>query len=157
MATHNDLPRPELPTFASGSSIDGILFSPGRYVPSIFLPPGNLRADGLGVASDSPYYPARVVDYRHIGYHAPIMLPLPCDSEGEIQRRRRIRVTHLDEEAWREKDQQLSVRLEELILWEWLTRRLADVGRCFKNKTQAITDVFYDERRQIRRPSVGDP
>ena len=85
------------------------------------------------------------------------MLPLPCDSEGEIQRRRRIRVTHLDEEAWREKDQQLSVRLEELILWEWLTRRLADVGRCFKNKTQAITDVFYDERRQIRRLSVGDP
>ena len=52
-----ELVDPDVPTFAMGSSIDKILFLPGFYIPSTFLPPGSTRFQDsidLGVA---PYYP----------------------------------------------------------------------------------------------------
>ena len=49
-AALNALIDPVLPTYASGSSISKIQSSPGRYVPSIFLPRGNLQGNGLSTA-----------------------------------------------------------------------------------------------------------
>ena len=46
---------PDVPTYALGTSIDKVLFLPGHYIPSTFLPPGEQKLDDDGGQWGDPY------------------------------------------------------------------------------------------------------
>ena len=76
-----ELVNPNIPTFATGSATDEILRVPGDYIPSNFSPPANSFVQiAEGVIEDRPVYPAKVLDYKCLSDHLPVLLPIP----GEV-------------------------------------------------------------------------
>ena len=110
----NVLLNPELPTHASGSSIDKLLVASGHYIPSTFPPPGNSQGDGQEILSDTSDFPACVVVYPHIGDHAPIMRRILCGSEEIVKSEYRLRAADMTDEEWQQKDMLLRGRLAKL-------------------------------------------
>ena len=141
-AALSKLLNPELSTFLLGSSIDEILFARGHYIASTVLPPGGVLGDSVGMLGAEPSYPASVVEYPHVGDHAPVMKPLPCDAEEALRERRKIQVKHLNEEAWLAKDHEIGLSSERLLSAELLRQRKMDVGRCYARLMHAIQETF---------------
>ena len=85
-----ELTNPERPTFATGSTLDKFLLTPGTYVPPSLLPspPGTLQ-EGLR-DGEALQYPGAVVDCSHISDHIPIVLPLTYQPPGRPKGRRKL-------------------------------------------------------------------
>ena len=104
-----ELVGPEVPTYALGSSIDKMLFMPGFYVPSSFLPPGDSRLADQVDAWEAAYYPAAVLEYPMFSDHSPIMAPLSGDAtRNEGSGERRFRVGNLSEEDRQDREEEMS-------------------------------------------------
>ena len=76
-----ELVNPCIPTYATGSAINKILFAPGGYMPSTFLPTKGAEWTYREARTDDQYFPASVINCTHISDHLPIILPIPCDKE----------------------------------------------------------------------------
>ena len=104
-----ELVDPDIPTFALGSSIDKILFLPGFYIPSSFLPQGGSRLRDRAEPWEAQYYPAEVVDYPMFSDHSPIMVPLSSDAKTRRgDDARRFRVGDLTEQDWEDRETEMS-------------------------------------------------
>ena len=156
-AALTELLSPEHPTLSSGSSIDKLLFPPGHYIPSTFLPSGGLLADSGGAAGEEPFFPASVVNFEHVGDHTPILLPLPCDADATIQEKREMRIKHLDEDMWIQKDQEMQGSLEHHLPADLLDQPKMVIDRCYARLPAAIREAFYSENRSCKRPETTDP
>ena len=154
-----ELVNPETPTFALGSSLDKLLFLPGYYIPSTFLPPGESRLPERDSMGEEPYYPAMVLDYPHLSDHSPILLPLPSDSKDPEQpATRRLRVGHLSKEEWEERDANLSALLARTMPDEvpGLVGEI-NVAHYHAGLIRAINKVLAGEQRRTRENRSVDP
>lgn len=119
----------EVPTFAAGTSVGKFLLTPGFYIPSTFLPPGDGECERMVDVSDTPYYPAALAECPPKGGHAPIVPPISCDTEEVSWPQRRLLVRHLGAGTWIGRNTQEREQLEGAWPRDVLTRPLANVPR----------------------------
>ena len=101
--------------------------------------------DGFRGKSDAPYYPAAVADYPHVGDHAPLILPIPVDTEDALKSQRRMRVKNPGTEERVNKNQQLAERLRAKIPHRGQRAKHINPGKYYNATVMAITEAFQDE------------
>ena len=153
-----ELVDPREPTYTSGSAIDKLLFLPGRYIPSTFLPTKGSEETGLTMSMEDQFFPAQVVKLDHISDHYPIVLPVPCDAEEKIKdKTNRVRVGKLTEEEWEEKDTALRMELEQNWPIKKLHGPITNIRRLHKSITRSLNKVFLKERSAPKEKKETDP
>ena len=153
-----ELVDPRIPTYTSGSAIDKLLFIPGRYIPSTFLPTRGTEETGFTMNMEDQYFPANVVQWDHISDHYPIVLPIPCDAEEKIKdKTNRVRVGKLSKEDWEEKDLALQKEMEREWPQEKLQRPTTNIRRLSKGITRALNKIFQKERSAPKEKPDVDP
>ena len=154
-----ELVDPETPTFALGSSLDKLLFLPGRYVPSTFLTPGESRLPERDTLGDEPFFPALALGYPHLSDHSPILLPMPSGSKDmEQPATKRLRVGPLTKEEWEERDANLSAPLTRTMPEE-IPGRVGEINvtRYHVGLVRALNSVLAGERRRAGGGGGVDP
>ena len=102
---------PVLPTATTGSTLDHVLFIPGYYIPSTFLPP-DFQEEAQGAHVENTAYPASVLPTESISDHYPVVLPIPCDIEHATKKTIRLQLKTLTDEDWSERNNILSETLQ---------------------------------------------
>ena len=135
---------PGVPTINTLSSIDKILFVPGGYIPSTFLPP-DFQESGAHTRGDEILYPATVLPQCAISDHYPIALPIPCDGEESFKTSRRLKLDSLTEMEWEERNETVE---------EALRSNQETLSNAIRNKN---VDHFYNKLEAIIRTAFrGD-
>ena len=102
-----ELADPHLPTFATGSSLDKILLSPGRDIPEEWLSPLNPTTQDEDLSPLArPFYPAEIFPEPWIDNHHPLRITLSGKQEEDSQPWRTLQINNLTQPEWVEKNQQ---------------------------------------------------
>ena len=99
------------------------------------------------------------MDYPQLSDHAPILLPIPCDTrDGLPKQNRRLRVGRLSDEEWSERDEAISSILARK-LPEGVNGLEPDLNapHFCDILVSAIYQVFESERVRPPRPNRPDP
>ena len=97
------------------------------------------------------------INYSHIGDHAPIIPPIPCDQEEQTHRRRKLRIHHLTPEDWSIRDEALTEVLRRKVSIEALRTSSPNATHQYHQITSAIHEVFAEEYRMAERPPAKEP
>ena len=99
--------NPETRTFATGSALGKFPLKPGIHVPASLVPvqPQSLQEE-IEIAEHA-LFPCRVVNCSHTSDHFPIIIPVTYQPIPSPAPERKLRIQHLSQEDWGQKNQQL--------------------------------------------------
>ena len=143
-----ELVNPEIPTYASGSALDKVLFAQGKNIPSTLLPPQGAEGNIENCEMEYSFFPATVLNYTRLSDHLPIILPIPCMEEnGSKDTISKIKVNNLTEEEWQTRDEDLGEHLAQACPLDKLREHKFTTDHLLRTITAAINRVFHKERR----------
>ena len=147
---------PTLPTANTGSTLDRVLYSPGFYIPSTFIPP-DMQDHPVQADAEEPLYPAVVLSHLAISDHYPIILPIPCDTDESTVTTKRLKVSALTEEEWAERNEALRQALADI--QEEIGRLAAQKNvDHYYNKIESVLNRVLENDRVKQKPIKGlDP
>ena len=147
---------PTVSTANTGSTLDHMLFSPGFYIPSTFLP---IEYDGeaAGDDTDARSYPAFVCEGAAFSDHYPMVLPIPCDIDHKVRETKRYKLGALTEEEWEQRDQLLVQKLERIAESLAIATRQKNVENFYNMVERALSETLADDKVTIKPRSAQHP